>query len=261
MLPLYQNIPFLCILLAMVSGVITSLIRSSRAALGLCLGMLSACCAANLYLAVTLFAGSESFRYMLGHFPAPWGNELRAGPLEAMLAAAFALVMILCILGGLDDIKSDILPKKQPFYFLMLDLLWASLLVMLYTNDIFTAYVFIEINTIASCAIVMAKDTGHTNMATIRYMIMSQLGSGMFLLSISLLYGITGHLLFPQLQQGIALLDSTGSYALPLTVLTGLMVLGLSIKAALYPFHDWLPSAHGNATTASSAILSGLVLK
>ena len=28
-----------------------------------------------------------SFCYTMGHFPAPWGNELRAGPLEALLAA------------------------------------------------------------------------------------------------------------------------------------------------------------------------------
>ena len=67
--------------------------------------------------------------------------------------------------------------------------------------------------------------------------------------------------LFPSLRQAIGLLDATGNYALPLTVLTGLMVLGLAIKSALYPFHAWLPGAHGNATTASSAILSGLVLK
>ena len=65
----------------------------------------------------------------------------------------------------------------------MLDLVLAAMMSMLYTNDLFTAYVFIEINTIASCAIVMAKDTGHTNMATIRYIIMSQLGSGLFLLA------------------------------------------------------------------------------
>ncbi|MCI6740681.1 MAG: hypothetical protein MR579_08150 [Bacteroidales bacterium] len=261
MLPFYQNIPFFCILLSMVGGVITSLICSPRWALRLHLGILAVCCAANAHLACILFRSGESFTYMLGHYPAPWGNELRAGPLEAMLCALFALVMFLCVLGGLEDIQHDILPKKLPLYYLMLNLLWSSMLVMVYTNDLFTAYVFIEINTIASCAIVMAKDTGHTNMATIRYIIMSQLGSGLFLLALALLYGITGQLLFPSLRQAIGLLDTTGNYALPLTVLTGLMVLGLAIKSALYPFHAWLPGAHGNATTASSAILSGLVLK
>lgn len=41
----------------------------------------------------------------------------------------------------------------------------------------------------------------------------------------------------------------------------GLMVVGLGIKGAMFPFHLWLPDAHGGATTSSSAILSGLVLK
>jgi multicomponent Na+:H+ antiporter subunit D len=39
------------------------------------------------------------------------------------------------------------------------------------------------------------------------------------------------------------------------------MVVGLGIKSAMFPFHLWLPDAHGGATAASSAILSGLVLK
>ena len=41
----------------------------------------------------------------------------------------------------------------------------------------------------------------------------------------------------------------------------GLIVAGLGVKSAMFPFHLWLPDAHGGATTASSAILSGLVLK
>ena len=261
MLPFYQNIPFFSILLAMAGGVVTSLLRDSRRAFALSLTILGLCSAANGLLSAILFRHNESFVYILGHYPAPWGNELRAGPLEALLVSVFALVMLLCLLGGRTDIQADILPRKRPLYYIMMDLLWASLLVMIYTNDIFTSYVFIEINTIASCAIVMAKDTGHTNMATIRYIIMSQLGSGLYLLSLSLLYGITGHLLFPQLKLAVGALAISGRYALPLTVLTGLMVLGLSINSALYPFPSWLPGAHGNATTASSAILSGLVLK
>jgi len=36
---------------------------------------------------------------------------------------------------------------------------------------------------------------------------------------------------------------------------------GLAIKSALFPFHGWLPDAHTSATTAASAILSGLIIK
>jgi len=50
-------------------------------------------------------------------------------------------------------------------------------------------------------------------------------------------------------------------YLLPMIIIAGLMSVGLGIKSALYPFHSWLPDAHGSATTASSSILSGIVLK
>lgn len=175
---------------------------------------------------------NESFSFMMGHFPAPWGNELSVGPLEAVLATAVCLVMMMALLGGSRDIFEDVLPEKQKLYFIMMDEILAALLALTYTNDIFTAYVFIEISTIAACAIVMAKDASATLVATMRYLIMSLLGSGLVLIGIVLLYCITGHLLFPSLQQRVLELVATGQYTIPLTVVVGLIVLGLGIKNA-----------------------------
>ena len=56
-------------------------------------------------------------------------------------------------------------------------------------------------------------------------------------------------------------LVATGMYQFPLAVVIGLFSMGLAIKSACFPFHTWLPDAHGNATVSSSSILSGLVLK
>ena len=97
--------------------------------------------------------------------------------------------------------------------------------------------------------------------AAIRYLIFSCLGSGLVLLGIAMLYCITGQLLFSGLEEAVARLVQSGEYSLPLVVSALLMTLGLSIKSAQFPFHAWLPDAHASATTASSAILSGLVLK
>jgi multicomponent Na+:H+ antiporter subunit D len=76
-----------------------------------------------------------------------------------------------------------------------------------------------------------------------------------------MLYGITGHLLFPGLKENLGILAASSEYTMPLFVLTGLMVTGLAIKSALFPFHGWLPDAHASATTAASAVLSGLIIK
>jgi multicomponent Na+:H+ antiporter subunit D len=48
---------------------------------------------------------------------------------------------------------------------------------------------------------------------------------------------------------------------LVLLTCVALLTAGIGIKSAMFPFHRWLPDAHGSATTTASAVLSGLVLK
>lgn len=261
MLPFYQNIPFACIFLCMASGILMPLCKKGKTAFTFtfCVSLINIVLA-SILLYFTSTNGNR-FVYMMGHFPAPWGNEIAAGPLEALLALMFSTVIALSLLGGKNSIHEDILEPKQPLYFVMLNLLHASMLALTYTNDIFTGYVFIEINTLAACAIVMARDTAKTIAATIRYLVISLLGSGLFLIGIVLLYCITGHLLMPNLQEKVLELVATGKYMEPLTIVVGLITAGIAIKSALFPFHAWLPFAHGGATTTSSSILSGLVLK
>jgi len=255
-----KNIPFLSIMLPTVCGII-SLLFDGKKAEKLCLGVLVSISLASAVLIRYFSVVGGSFTYMMGHFPAPWGNEIRSGMLEAIMALSFALVMLLSLVSGRKGIFREIPENKQNIYYLMINLLMSSLLALIYTNDIFTAYVFIEINTLAACSIVVAKDTGETITATIRYLVMSLLGSGMILLAISLLYGLTGHLLMPQLNLAIRRLVINGLYTVPVSVIIILFSVGLAVKSALYPFHSWLPSAHGSANSASSAILSGIVLK
>ena len=79
------------------------------------------------------------------------------------------------------SLEHDIPGERAGLYYVMMNLLFSSLLALIYTNDLFTAYVFIEINTIAACAIVCAKESGETVAAAIRYLIMSLVGSGLIL--------------------------------------------------------------------------------
>ncbi len=261
MLPLYYNIPFLCIFLCMIGGITMPLQKSGKRAYRLTIAICLVTFALFALLCAILTLHQESFSYKMGHFPAPWGNELYVGPLDAMLCAAFALVMALSLLGGEVTMCEDIMPEKQNFYCTMMCMILASLLALSLTNDMFTGYVFMEISTLAACAIVMAKDSGKMVAATIRYLILSLLGSGLFLIGLAMLYCITGHLLMPQLLQRVLELSSSGAYHIPLTVVCGLMALGLGIKSSMFPFYAWLPPAHGGATTGASAVLSGLVLK
>jgi multicomponent Na+:H+ antiporter subunit D len=254
------NFPFFSIMLLTFCGILVPIL-SSRAARAMTLAVTAVCTAFSALLLSHTGTTGKSFTYMMGHFPAPFGNEIRAGNLEALMALALCAVTLFSLLGSIHSTAADIPPKKQNLFYTMINMLLASLLALVYTNDIFTAYVFIEINTIASCAIVMSKPGGRTATATLRYLVMSLIGSGFFLLAITLLYDLTGHLLMPNIKTAVRALVASGQYTLPFNVILGFFFVSMAIKSALYPFHTWLPDAHANATTSASAILSGLVLK
>lgn len=177
------------------------------------------------------------------------------------MALLFAAVMLMSVLGGMPRIHRDIPEHRMRLYWVMIDLAHVALLALCYTNDIFTAYVFIEVLTIASCCLLAARDGGRPLLAAVRYMIFSLVGSGLFLIGVIFTYSITGQLLFPQLKESIALLWADGTYRFSMTVAIGLMVGGLAIKSGLFPFHFWMPDTYGRATPASAGILSGVVSK
>ena len=259
-MPFVQNFPFFSIILPILCGILCLSLKSKTAKY-LSLAAYAVECIFSGWLLIHVMGTAGSFTYMMGHFPAPFGNEIRAGPLEALMALAFPAIMLLSVLGGQDDLQFDIPEKKQNFFYLMTNFLLAAMLVIIYTNDLFTAYVFIEIITISSCSIIAAKQGGKPLIATISYLIMSLIGSSFLLLSIAILYSLTGHLLMPQIHLSVQALARLGHYDVPLFVLIGLMTAGLGIKSALFPFHAWLPNAHANATTAASSVLSGLIVK
>ena len=255
-----QNFPFISIILSLFSGPLCSVLNGKKAkwvnaAVIIIIGAMS-----TAVLAFVLGTGQE-YVYTMGHFPAPWGNEIRVGVLEAAMAVFFCVIMLLCMLGGIREREEEIEDTKQNLYYIMVNLLLCSLLALIYTNDLFTAYVFVEINTISACGLIMIRQNGRTLVAATRYMIMSLLGSGLLLLGICFLYDLTGHLLMSNIQEQVALIHANGSYHIPLLVAVGLMSVGLAIKSALYPFHSWLPDAYGYSTLSSASILSSLVSK
>ncbi|MCM1120997.1 MAG: sodium:proton antiporter [Eubacterium sp.] len=255
-----RNFPCISIILCLFAGIISSGLRN-RAAMWLSTLLLTV----NIILSActllyTLMTGA-SFVYVMGKFPAPWGNELRVGILEALLALFFCVIMLLSLFGGRHKLPDEVEESKTYLYYVLSDLLLSSLLALIYTNDMFTAYVFVEINTISACGLIMIRQNGRTIEAAVRYMIMSLLGSGLLLLGLCMLYDLTGHLLMSNIKESVALLAADGSYEVPLVVSIVLMSVGLCIKSALFPFHAWLPDAYGYSTVSSAAILSALVSK
>jgi multicomponent Na+:H+ antiporter subunit D len=132
---------------------------------------------------------------------------------------------------------------------------------ILWTNDLFSGYVFLEILTLTSCGSLIVREIGRTTLAAVRYMILNLLGSGLFLLGVVLLYDVTGHLLMVPMQETIAELAQDPKMFMVLTLSTGVLTIGLSIKSGLFPFHFWMPDSYSWSTPTSASILSSLVSK
>lgn len=255
-----QNFPCFSIMLCMFAGIVSSVMKGKTARILNTAVLSLAVLMSAALLGFTMRMG-DSYVYVMGRFPAPWGNELRAGVLEAGMALFFCIIMLLSLLGGKHKLSQEVEAGKHNLYYVLTDLLLSSLLALIYTNDLFTAYVFVEINTISACGLIMIRQNGRTIEAAVRYMIMSLLGSGLFLLGLCMLYDLTGHLLMSNMKDEIARIMAEGSYQIPMLVTIAVMSVGLAIKSALFPFHSWLPDAYGYSTVSSAAILSSLVSK
>jgi multicomponent Na+:H+ antiporter subunit D len=263
------NFPLFSIILAFVGVVICSLVNRKVARVTtLCIEGIVA--VLNFALMLYMLKHDGYIDFAMGHFGAPIGNAIRIGTLEALLVCVFSLVMIGAVLGGDKHLKRDIPEQKLHFFYVLFNLILVALTALIYTNDIFTGYVFLEIATLASIGITMIRDQGRSTIAAVRYMIFNLMGSGLFLIGITLLYDWTGYLSMTWVNEAgeiVKLADIVTAVLVkgnqtPLVYLTfSLITVGLAIKSGLFPFHFWMPDTYGTSTTASSCVLSGLISK
>lgn len=145
---------------------------------------------------------------------------------------------------------------KGLFYTLLL-LMLAGMNGVIVAGDLFNLFVFLEIATVASYALVAFGTERHELEAAFKYAVMGTLGSLFILLGIVLLYGLTSTLNMADMRQTLAG-RTDGNLLLMVTVL---FLMGFGLKAALVPFHAWLPDAHPAAPAPISAMLSSVLIK
>jgi multicomponent Na+:H+ antiporter subunit D len=125
------------------------------------------------------------------------------------------------------------------------------------SQDLFSVYIFLEVAAVASYALVAYGLGAEELEASFKYLMLSVVASAAVLVSIAILYGMTGALGFDEVAAGLRLLDAN----VVVGVAAALFLMGFGLKAALMPFHAWLPDAHPSAPAPISAILSGLLIK
>ncbi len=125
------------------------------------------------------------------------------------------------------------------------------------TGDIFNLYVFLEIAVIAAYALVAFGVEKEELEASFKYQVLGGIASLMIIMGIGILYWHTGTLNMADIRN---LLTDTGDTRI-LIFIQVIFIAGFGLKAAMIPFHSWLPDAHSSAPTPISAMLSGVLIK
>jgi len=184
----------------------------------------------------------------------PINIQVAVDGFSLFILMAISLVT-LCV--GLYSINyMDRYGAKANYYALLL-VMMAGMNGLVLATDLFNVYLFLEVAAIASYALV-AFGLGHDELeASFKYLMLSVIASAAILLAIAVIFGLTGSLGFAAVAEGLRSLDAKFAVGF----CAGLFILGFGLKAALVPFHAWLPDAHPSAPAPISAMLSGLLIK
>jgi proton-translocating NADH-quinone oxidoreductase chain N len=207
----------------------------------------------NLYTEVVekgivLIGGKPPFNILLG-------GSLRIDMLSIFMAFLYTIMGLFVSIYSRRYMEHD--TGLTEYYTLLVGLI-AGMMGVAFSGDFFTLFVFWELMCLTSYALVaFRKHTGEPIEAGFKYIIMSAAGGATILLAMSFLYGMTGTLSFAGLATRLTYAAPDGWLYITLT----LVIVGFGVKAAVVPFHTWLPDAHSAAPSPISAVLSGVMVQ
>lgn len=215
----------------------------------------AACFVSWQLLAAALSEGVLS--YAVGGWPPPWGIELRVDAANAFILLAVTAISTLVLVYSKDSIEKEVDASKHTLYYTAHLLCLAGLSGILVTGDAFNLFVFLEISSLATYTLVSLASDRRCLTAAFRYLVMGTIGATFILIGVGMLYMQTGTLNMLDLADKIGLYDSSR------TINTGLafIMVGVSIKLALFPLHMWLPPAYTHAPSAVTAFLASTATK
>src|SRR6516165_9839349 len=239
-----------------VAGALLSLALGGRYAERIAFIVMPTGLAVSIAILVSVWRTHNTLQYYVGNWNPPLGIALRADGLSAAMIMTTALLICGIGLFAREQFFAQPGPEQRaPLVFWTLLLaVWGALNAVFIGSDLFNLYVALELLTFAAVPLVSLDGRAETLAAALRYLLFALFGSILYLLGAVLFYGAYGSLDIVLLSHRI--------HAEPVAwAAISLMTAGLLAKAALYPFHLWLPPAHAGAPAPASAILSGLVVK
>ena len=210
----------------------------------------------SIYSAAT--AGTNPSVYYVGGWEPVKG--IPVGICMVMDGFSVLMLCIINIVGFLSAFYSISYIKRftsDNFYYALFCLMTAGMNGVVLSGDLFNIFVFLEISVISAYALVAFGVEKNELEASFKYQVLGSLASFFILAGIALIYWKTKTLNIADIRETLK-----PGYDRPFYIFVELLILsGFGIKAAIIPFHAWLPDAHSSAPSPISAMLSGVLIK
>ncbi len=192
--------------------------------------------------------------YKVGGWTPPIGISMVLDGLSSFMLVTVNLIAFLVTLYSVNYMEK--FTAKWKFYTLFL-LMLAGMNGVIISGDMFNLFVFLEIASVASYALVAYGTEREELEAAFKYIVMGTLGSFFILFGIAIMYSYTSTLNMADMSLTLSKIG-LGKIGLLVSVF---FIMGFGLKAAIAPFHAWLPDAHPSAPAPISAMLSGVLIK
>ncbi|NBX93442.1 MAG: NADH-quinone oxidoreductase subunit N [Proteobacteria bacterium] len=143
---------------------------------------------------------------------------------------------------------------RSEFSILLLCLTF-GLSLMALSNHFLMLYIGIETVSIISFVLAgFSRESLRSNEASFKYLVYGAVSSGLMIFGISLIYGYTGTLAYPQIAE--ALVKNNGAHPYVFYLALFLVYAGFAYKISSFPFHFWTPDVYEGAPTPVATFFS-----
>tara|TARA_R110002167_G_scaffold4648_4_gene21946 strand:+ start:27657 stop:29141 length:1485 start_codon:yes stop_codon:yes gene_type:complete len=255
-LSLLEHLPVLAVVLPLLAAPLCVLVGRERAAwmIALTAAVASAVAAVLLLMRVSSVG---SLSYALGGWAPPWGIEYRVDLLGGYVLLLVTVIAALVLCFAPRSIEREITAARRVNFYAAMLLVQAGLAGITVTGDVFNLFVFLEIASLASYALVSMGSDRRALSAAFNYLVMGTIGATFILIGIGFLYMMTGTLNMQDLAARLPAVTDTRTVRAGFAFLT----VGIGLKLALFPLHFWLPNAYTYAPSVVSALLAATATK
>ncbi len=253
---LAQHLPALQVVVPLLAAPLSVLLRRRMFAFSVVLAASWVAFAIAIALWLQVRDGG-TISYAIGNWPPPWGIEYRVDRLSSFLLVLVSGMAAIVLPFSHAIIRDEIEPQRHYLFYTMFALALAGLLGISITGDAFNIFVFLEVSSLSSYVLIALGRDRRALVASYQYLIMGTIGATFMVIGIGLLYLMTGSLNLVDIGNRLALVQSTR----PVLAALAFITVGLSLKMALFPLHQWLPSAYAGAPSAVSSFLAATASK